>query len=203
MQKSHKITALIVLSILSAVLCGCGGNNYKKGKFTEEQMSTIAYPQRYSLPDPTGGVVLSIGSETITADEIINRAPDDYKAMAQKFDFNTFKTKAAPLTEKIVQSKIGDIVIYNEAKKNAPADIDDLLENAVETETNKFIIDYDGDYSKAQKALEQMGMDWISFKDYQKKLILSQSYISQQIIENKPITHSQLLDYYNENKDMF
>ena len=48
-----------------------------------------------------------------------------------------------------------------------------------------------------------MGMDRRSFKERQKKIILSQEYIRQQLPENKPITYSELLDCYNKMKEEF
>src|SRR4030042_371900 len=45
-----------------------------------------------------------------------------------------------------------------------------------------------------------MGMDWNSFRDFQKKMILSQDYVRQQLPENKPVTYNELVSCYNEMK---
>jgi parvulin-like peptidyl-prolyl isomerase len=66
---------------------------------------------------------------------------------------------------------------------------------------NKFIASYGGDSARAEQALKQMGMDWQGFKEYQKKMILSQSYIAMQLPQDRPITYSELIDCYNEMKD--
>ena len=49
-----------------------------------------------------------------------------------------------------------------------------------------------------------MGWDWQGFRKYQKKLIISRSYLSSEVTTDPgPISHSQLLDYYEEVKDAF
>jgi parvulin-like peptidyl-prolyl isomerase len=62
---------------------------------------------------------------------------------------------------------------------------------------------YKGDAAKAETALKNMGMDWKSFKEYHKKMMLAQSYIQSQLPENIPIAYHEMLDYYNRTKDRF
>ena len=56
---------LFALSLLVVTGCGDGG----KPKFTEEELANMPLPQREGLPSPSGGFVLSVGSDTITSDE--------------------------------------------------------------------------------------------------------------------------------------
>lgn len=44
-------------------------------------------------------------------------------------------------------------------------------------------------------------MDWRSFKEYQKKMIMTQSYLSSTIKDEKRFSQQQLRDYYDQNKD--
>jgi hypothetical protein len=62
-------------------------------------------------------------------------------------------------------------------------------------------MDFGGDYAKAEQALKQMGMDWGKFEQYQKRRILSQSYISQQMPKEQPITYSEMIATYNATKE--
>jgi peptidyl-prolyl cis-trans isomerase SurA len=57
------------------------------------------------------------------------------------------------------------------------------------------------DYAKAEEALKTRGMDWKEFRKYQKRLVLSQSYIASQLPGQTAVTYSELLDGYNEMKE--
>jgi hypothetical protein len=46
-------------------------------------------------------------------------------------------------------------------------------------------------------------MDWRSFREYQKKMILSQDYIRRQLPEHRPVTYGELVNCYNEMKEEF
>jgi len=51
-----------------------------------------------------------------------------------------------------------------------------------------------------EKLLEKMGTNWQDFYKQQRRAILVQSFISEEIKDEKPITHSELLAYYNKIK---
>ena len=57
----------IVLAVV--LIAGCGSSD--KPRFTPEQLEAIPLPQRTALPSPSGGIVLKIEGQTITAQEII------------------------------------------------------------------------------------------------------------------------------------
>ena len=173
-----------------------------KPKFTEEELAQIPLTQKTDLPKPSGGFVLVVGSETITSDEIITGPLlEHFRPFAQRNDFERFKKWAKPQLEQIVVTKVSDILLYNQAKKEAGEDIEERLEKLADGEVRKFVASFGGDYAKAEEALKEMRMDWHSFKEYQKKMILSQSYIASQLGKNKLITYSELLEYYNRMKD--
>jgi parvulin-like peptidyl-prolyl isomerase len=124
-------------------------------------------------------------------------------AIAQKNDFEQFKEQARGELEQILAAKVSDILLYRQAKKDAGERLDEALEKAAEAEVRKFTASFKDDYARVEKALKEMGMDRRSFKERQKKIILSQEYIRQQLPENKPITYSELLDCYNKMKEEF
>ena len=194
MRKRVFLLALLVL------FSGCGGG--KKLKFTEEELAAIPFAQREGLPEASGGFVLVVGSETITADEIIMVVMEQLKPIAQGSSFERFKEQVRGDLERVLITVVSGILLYQQAKEHTGVD-EEALEKAVEREVRKFVVSFGSDYARAEEALKQMGMDWQSFKEYQKKTILSQYYITSQLPDNRPITYSELVDTYNEMKDEF
>jgi parvulin-like peptidyl-prolyl isomerase len=197
MRKCAFLTALVLL-----LTYGCGGGS--KPKFTEEELALIPLAQREGLPEASDGFVLAVGGETITSDEIITEPLlDHFRPIAQKSSFEQFKKQARPELEQIIATRVSNILLYQQAKRDTGVDIEDALEKATEAEVRKFVAGFGGDYAKAEQALKQMGMDWRSFREYQKKMILSQDYIRRQLPEYRPITYSELVNCYNEMKGEF
>ncbi len=187
--------------ILTLFFAGCVGDN--KSVFTDEKLADVPFAQRTGLPQPSGGFVLIVGGETITTEQIIEPLMKYLSPLAQQSDFEQFSVQARPQVEQMLVNKISNILLYQKAKADAGDQIDAALEKAVEAEVNRFLVGFEGDVAKAEQALKEMDMDWESFKDYQKKMLLSQSYMSSQLPEEAPVTHSQLLDAYNVMKESF
>ncbi len=184
--------------VLSSVLFAFGCSNRKlTGKFSDEQIESFPLARRADLPAPSGGLVLSVGSETVTSDEIVAPLIDRLTPLAMRSDYGEFVKQAGPLIASAVKDKVVDMLLYKRARSNAPNNIDRMIEKAVEGETNRFIARYGGNYADAEKALKQGGMDWKTFKEYQARMILTQSYMQKEIPEDLPITHGELIDYYN------
>jgi len=187
--------------MILALTIGCSSS--KKQKYTEEQLQLIPQPQTTNLPKASGGLVLAVSGHTVTADEIVLPLLDYFQKYSQKSDLAQFRHEAQRAVEQSIVSKVAGILIYEQAKKNAGDDIDEALEKAVESEVRRFIISFEGNYAKAEQALKQMGYDWDSFREYQRKMILSQSYISSELPEQKSVTYSELIEYYNKMKEDF
>ena len=197
MRKCAFLTVLILL-----LPYGCGGGS--KPKFTEEELALIPLAQREGLPEASGGFVLAVGGETITSDEIITEPLlDHFRPIAQKSSFEQFKKQARPELEQIIAARVSNILLYQQAKRDTGVDIEDALEKATEAEVRKFVAGFEGDYARAEQALKRMGMDWRSFREYQKKMILGQDYIRRLLPEYRPITYSELVNCYNEMKGEF
>ncbi len=199
-----------LLWIVMVLVSGCES---EKAKMTPEQMAEIPYVNTDNLPAPSGGFVLSIGDDTLTSEDIINHRikrgdlyiplVEYFRAVAKTNPYDRFYQRARPELESIVLEKISDILIYNEAKKQAGEGIEDALDKAVDAEVQRFIIRYGGDYARAEEALRQMELDWESYRDVQKRIMMSQSYLSQQLTEMQPVTYSELVKIYEEMKDEF
>ena len=204
MQKTTQFSAKItLLAILAISLAGCNSKN-KEQKFTDEQLRTLPAPQRSDLPAPTGGLVLSVNGELITADEIINPSVKMLGDTAKQNDFEKFAGIAAPHIYKLLTDKITTTLLYQKAKAKVPETVLEEggpLDKAVDKEIRKFVMMHNGNYARAQEEIEKMGFDWESFRDYQKKMLLTQSYFASELGKSKPITHTDILLTYNELKD--
>ena len=185
--------AVLALAFLQA---GCG-EKIPQGKFSVEQMESIPAAQRDNLPAPTGGMTLNVGSETITIEEILGLLPEQLKQFAAQNNYNLFRDAALPAVRQALSSRVTDILLYQEAKKKAPDNIDQALDGAVEKEVNRFISAYGNNYALVENALKEQGMDWKRFRDYQRRVILTQSYLSTEFTEKRPVSRRQMLEYYN------
>ncbi|HPC64960.1 MAG TPA: peptidyl-prolyl cis-trans isomerase [Anaerohalosphaeraceae bacterium] len=178
---------------------GCGSK--PKGKFTPEQMRQIPLANKTNLPQATGGMVLGVYSETVSSEEVLLAVEEYLKPAAAALDEQAFEEKSLPIVRKAIRGKITDILIYREARQKAPENIDDNLDKAVEAETTRFVAGYGNNYALAESKLNEMGMDWRSFRDYQKKMIMIQSYLSSTLKEEKRFSQQQLKEYYEQIKN--
>ncbi len=185
----------LLSSVILFFLYGCQNSN-KSDSIEKPALKT-------NLTKTSDGLVLTIAGESITSEEIITDAAEQLRPFAQSMDYERFKTQVKPLLQEIITAKVANILLYQEAKKNTRQDIDQLLERPAEAEVRKFIMDFGGDYAKAEKALKQQGMDWADFKEHQKKRILTEYYISSLLPKPAPITYSEMLTAYNQMKDKF
>ena len=99
-----------------------------------------------------------------------------------------------------IDNKVSNIVLHQKAKKEMKEGIDEQLDKAADTEVKQFLAGFNGNYADAEKAIKKMGMDWKSFREYQKKLILVQYFLSEELKDKRPITYSEMRDYYENSK---
>lgn len=185
--------------IVFLVFAGCGK---EKPKYTQEELDNMPHPQRTGLPAPTGGFVLAVGDDTITSDEVTLPLMERFRTLAQTTSLESFKVQAREAMRMSVTNRISDILLYQRAWRDAGEDLEEKLDKAVEAETRKFLTSFGGDYAKAEEFLKnKMGMDWQSFREYQRRTILSGSYLYQKLPEEKPVTYSDLMSYYNIMKE--
>jgi len=188
---------LFVLMFLLA--SGCESN---KKALTDAEIERIAIAQKIELVEGSGGLVLMVGGETITSDEIVLPI-ERFEPVAQIRDFEQFKRQVRGKIQELVLDKVSNILLHQHAKREAGEGIDENLEKAAENELRKFVLDYGGDQAKADEALKQRGMDRKSFKERQKRSMLIQWYVSTKLPNNRPITYREMMDTYEQMKDEF
>ena len=190
--------ATLLILAVGLVLAGCED----KPLFTPEEMAKLPLAKRDGLPEASGGFTLAVGDQTtITSEEVVGPVFEKLAQAAQKTDFDKFRSVAEPVIEQQLMDRIINALLYNRAKKDAGEKIDDELDKAATAEVRRFVMDFGGDYAKAEQALRRMGMDWGKFEQYQKRYVLSQSYLAQKLQKDQPITYSEMMTAYNETKE--
>jgi hypothetical protein len=180
---------------------GCGGG--KKPRFTKKEVDNIPFPERNHLPETSSGFVLAVGRKTLSADEIVLTFLETLGPIANSSTFEQFKEQAAEQIEQVVTTRILNILLYEEAKKDAGEGIEDIVEKLATQQMQVFFDGFGGDVAKANEALKEMGMTRQSYKDFQRMAILNQSYAASKVPDDIPITYGELLKAYNEMKDEF
>jgi hypothetical protein len=187
----------IILSVLATLWAtGCGGP--KKGKFSDDQMRTIPLANRYDLPAASGGMTISLYSETVTSEEILLALEERLRPTVAQTEQQAFVAGSMPLIRDTVRSKVADILLYAEARKKAPSNIDTALDKAVDQEINRFVAGYGNNYALAEADIRKMGMDWRTFREYQKKLLMTHSYLSGKLNTTIRFTHSEMIAHYDK-----
>lgn len=200
------LMVLCCLGLLAAD--GCGGGS---SVLTENELDRIAVTEKIQLVEKAGGLVLVVGGETITSDEIIE-APsptfepgetiaDLLRPLAQRDDPNEFKERAGPSLREVVVGKISAILLYQHAKRKIGGNMGEGLDKMAEKELRKFVLRYGGDQAKADEALKEQEMDRESFKENHKRFLITQSYLATKLPYRKPVTYGELVEYYEANKD--
>lgn len=192
----------VAVLVLAFLFSGCG-DKIPQGKFTPEQMKAIPFPNRYDLPTPAGGMSLNVESETITTKDLAMPLEQQLKPLAQQGNPAAFRQAARPAFREALRNRVTDILLYKEAKKKAPENIDDPLDKAVESELSRFLASYGNNRALAENALRTMGYDWKTYRDFMRKLILTQSYLSKEFADKRPIAHSEMVEYYNQHRDQY
>jgi parvulin-like peptidyl-prolyl isomerase len=201
----------VCLSVLIILLVG--GCDSGKSKLTDAELARIALTQKTELIEAHGGLVLMVGGETLSSDEIITSpmrlggtlvTPTEYfRSAAQTADLEQFKKRTRGAFEEILIDKISDMLLYQYAKRQAGDNVDEALKKAADNEYRKFVLTFAGDQAKADEALKQKGMDRKSYVERQKRDILIQWYVTSKISDNRPVTYHELMDCYNRMKDKF
>jgi parvulin-like peptidyl-prolyl isomerase len=193
---------IFIVPLVLLFFLGCGGD--EAPKYTEEELAQIPQPVRQGLPPPTGGFVLAVGQETISTSDISGSLLSRLTPVAQQNSFDDFANQAMPAVALTIRDKVAYILLYQQAKNAAPEEIDEQLDKAVESEMRHFIVGFGGDYAKAEAFIRSYyGMGWREFRAYQRRSILSTSYLQGKLAEEKPVTHSEIRTYYELHKDRY
>jgi parvulin-like peptidyl-prolyl isomerase len=193
----------ICLAALLLSLAGCTGHT--KAALTEEEIREHTLAHRPDRPNE-----LLVSGERVTCDDVLSLSPeanaspptlkDKLIEMAKQMPQGPFVKEATPIVRQRLSSSIANVVLYKRAKKELGAKTDDQLDKMMERELRKFTLEHGGDAAAADAALQEMGMSRERFKEYKKKQILGQYYVVSKFPYNRPITHHELLEYYEKMK---
>ncbi len=199
----------VCLSVLALLLIG--GCDSGKSKLSDVELARIAVTQKIELVEAGGGLVLMVGGETLSSDEIIGSPmwlngvlvtpTEHFRPAAQTTDLEQFKEQARGPFEDILIDKISNMLLYQYAKRQAGGNVDEALQKAADNEYRKFVLNFAGDQAKADQELKQKGVDRTSFVERQKRDILIQWYVTSKLSDNRPVTYRELMDCYNRMKD--
>jgi len=199
----------VFVSVLMLLLIG----GCKNPGLTDAELDRRNLARKIRLVEASGGLVLIVGGETVTSDEIIESPVElsgtfvllieYFKPIAQVSELKQFKEQVRGQLKEILTDKISSILLYQQAKRQVGKNIEEALEKQAEKALREFVVSFGGDQIRADEALKQRGTDWKSFKEYQKRLILTQWYLGQKLSNNRPVTYRELMDRYNEMKDEF
>ncbi len=202
----HRCVYLPVLMLL--LMGGCDGGH---SRLTDAELERVALTQKIELVEAAGGLVLMVGGETLSSDDIIESpiplsetsvTPiEHFGPVAQTSDLEQFKERARGQLEEILIDRISSMLLYQYVKKQAGDKVDEALQKAAESEYRKFVLDFGGDQTKADEALKKRGMDRKSYLERQKKSVLFDSYVRPKLPNNRPVTYRELMDCYNRMKD--
>jgi parvulin-like peptidyl-prolyl isomerase len=201
--------AALGLSFVISV-AGCGD---KSSTLTDAELDRIAITEKIQLVEKAGGLVLVVGGETITSDEVLEASAGQYeqgktvaeilRPMAQNSTAEEFKENARIPVKDVVTGRISGILLYQHAKRELSSGADEAVDKMAEKELRKFVLIYHGDEAKADEALAEKGLTRKKFKEEHKKLIITQSYLASKLPYKKPVTYSELSEYYEQHKDEF
>lgn len=193
MRKCAFLSVLILL-----LIGGCGSN---KAELEEVELRRAAIVQKIDVSEAAGESVLVAGGEVVTSSEIIQSLTKLFKPVVQKSNLEQFKEWARPQIEQTLMDRVSEILLYQEAKRQAGKNVDESLEKAADMEMRRFVLNFGGDEAKAEEKLRQIGMDRKSFKENRKKDIITQWYLASKLSENKPVTYGELINYYEQMKE--
>ncbi len=196
------LTVAIIVCCMFIWFCGCGKTS-KKQDVDETRLAAVKPPtSQLNMPPPAGEIVLSIESTAITADELIAPVKPQLDELAAQYDYEQFNTRAKPLLANVLIQKVADIKLYEKAKAALPENVDQtIIDRIVEQEVQRFIARYGGNYATAEQMLKKMGMTWQDFHKQQRRAVLVQSFLSDEMKVEKLITYSELVQYYESIKD--
>lgn len=122
-MKNLIISTVIVL--LAVWFCGCGKTETDKPDIDEARLAAVK-PQtdQPNMPQPAGGIVLSVESTAITADELIAPVKPQLDSLAAQYDYEQFAIRAKAMLGNLLIQKITDIKLYEKAKAALPENVD-------------------------------------------------------------------------------
>jgi len=160
-----------------------------------------------------GRLAVSVGGEILTSKQVLEAIVENngrfvpvvqrFRPIAQTADLENFKLQARAQFEQILTTKISNMLLYQQAKRQLKGkQVDEHLDHLVDDKVRDLIIgQFDGDRNAAEQYLKQNEMDWKSFRQNQKKFMLNQWYLSSRLPKPAPVTSGELRRRYEQLKD--
>ncbi len=203
-RASFALRGLLLLLVFTMV--GCEGGANKKASLTDEEIQRLTF-----APKPTRPDALVVSGETITCEDIFTETAESatssssfktrLEELAGVVTLEQFMEAARPRTRQRLNSKISNIVLYQRARRELGEKIDETLDGVAEKELRRFVLEHGGNNAQADEALNALGLNRSTFKEYKKKQILAQYSISSKLPKNSPITYSEMMVAYDQMKD--
>ena len=197
---------VVVVGALLAALSGCEGGD-KKAALTPAEIQRLTFAQKPNRPDE-----LIVSGEPVTCEEIttspsaVNAEEDTFRqdlvAMAKVVTLEQFLQlpQSRMRLRQRLNGRITRIVLYERAKRELGDKADEQLDKLAEKELRQFILSQGGNGAVADEALQKMGMNRVRFKEDKKRDILNEYYVRSKFPYSRPVTHSELLEYYEAMK---
>ncbi|MHC4542421.1 MAG: peptidylprolyl isomerase [Planctomycetota bacterium] len=173
-----------------------GGCDSGQSRLTDAELGRVALTQKIELVEAAGGLVLMVGGETLSSDQIIESPLPLSDVSVPPIEHFRPVAQASDLID-----RISNMLLYQYVKKQAGDNIDEVLQKAAESEYRKFVLGFGGDQARADEALETRGLDRKSYMERQKRNILFDSYVRPKLPSNTQLTYRELMDCYDRMKD--
>ncbi|OXU15213.1 peptidyl-prolyl cis-trans isomerase [Sedimentisphaera salicampi] len=182
-------------------LNGCGGN--KEKAYTDAEIAKYQELAKRPVPEPTGGMVLSVKDQTISSELIISKLVS-LSGQIKASSYQQYKQQVYPYVRQFVTEQISDILIYEKAAGKVPEEVleeDGMLDKAVDKEVRRMLAESDYDYSKIQSQLAESGYHWKTFKEDKRRKMLIQNYFTAEFEKSDSVTFKEIEKFYENNKE--
>lgn len=199
------------LAVIWAVtVAGCD-EKYKPALTDPEVQRFEAQKDREVSPAlPT----LQVCGESITVDDIV-RSPILYgyrqwvelgtylKSIAQETTLDDFRPVAEPEVSRNVNYSVGNILLYQKAKAEAPdrKKLDEELDKIADQLWRQYVVEkFNGNEAEADANMAASGMDRKAYKDTTKRIQLTSYFQATKNPLARPISHREVVEYYQRLK---
>jgi len=202
---SHVAKLAVGVCLAMLLLSGASCSGQKKSRLTDEEIQRYRLAHKPQRPDE-----LLVSGEKVTLEDVLSPSPEadvssptlrgELIKRAKEVSLEQFTAEAKPVLERRLNNNIVNIVLYKRARRELGEKVDEQLDKAMEKEMIRFTMAHGGNAAAADAALQEMGMSRERFKEYRKKQALAQHYIATKFPYNRPITHHELLECYDQMK---
>lgn len=208
MRRLPTKTILVLVGILGLCQAGCS-EKYKGTMSLGDFLRVIARKK------PTPPTTLIVSGEAITVDDIED-LPLPYQgqtivlgnylkpAALASGSMEQFAQAARAPVQITVQRRIWNILLYQKAKTEAgdPEKIDEALDKAMNRVWREYVVEHGGIDAVAIATLkEEENLTKEQFLENQKREMLSQIHLESKFRRDQPISHVELLEYYERLRD--